>query len=145
MEYKLSRIIKTHTAAKERTQLLRAVVLAIRELALQSEPNQTAVDAAAFLALALDNIYQTVDASVAAWEKRGYWVKADRFRMEWTWAKKFADQMREALFVEDWGGVAMAAVQIAQQPQIASVKISPKHRMGVPWQDAWYRFKGSAS
>ena len=98
---------------------------------------------AIFIILSLDTIADTIDPSVDAWEKRGYWVKADRFRMEWTWAKKRADEMREALFVNDWGAVAMCAVQIAQQPQIGSIEISPKHRMGKPWVGAWYRFKES--
>jgi hypothetical protein len=115
--------------------------LTVRELLRQSEPNDETRDMVIFIVLSLDTIAETIDPSVAAWEKRGYWVKADRFRMEWTWVKKRADEMREALFVDDWGAVAICAVQIAQQPQIARVEISPKHRMGKPWVGAWYRFK----
>jgi membrane protease subunit (stomatin/prohibitin family) len=52
-----------------------------------------------------------------------------------------ADAMREALCAEDWGAVALCAVKIAQQPQIAAVTISPRHRMGRPWQGAWKRYR----
>lgn len=119
--------------------------LAVRELLRQPEPNDETRDLAIFIVLSLDAIADTIDPSVEAWEKRGYWVKADRFRMEWSWTGKRASQMREALFIEDWGAVAMSAVQVAQQPQIGSVNISPKHRMGKPWVGAWYRFKENAS
>jgi hypothetical protein len=78
----LSRVIKTETAAKDRTRLTRAVVLALRELMRQTQPDNHSRDLAAFISFALLEINQTIDASVAAWEKRGYWVKADRFRMD---------------------------------------------------------------
>jgi len=141
----LSRVINPDSAGKQRNKLIRLTALTVRELLRQAEPNDETRDMAIFIVLSLDTIADTIDPSVDAWEKRGYWVKADRFRMEWTWAKKRADEMREALFTEDWGAVALCAVQLAQQPQIAAVKISPKHRMGKPWVGAWYRFRESGS
>jgi hypothetical protein len=137
----LSRVINPDSAGKQRTKLTRLTALTVRELLRQPEPNDETRDMAIFIVLSLDAIAETIDPSVEAWEKRGYWVKADRFRMEWTWAKKRADEMREALFVEDWGSVAMCAVQVAQQQQITRIEISPKHRMGKPWVGAWDRFK----
>ena len=141
----MSRVINPDSAGKQRTKLIRMTALTVRELLRQPEPNDDTRDMAIFIVLSLDTIAETIDPSVAAWEKRGYWVKADRFRMEWSWAKKRADEMREALFVEDWAAVAMSAVQIAQQPQITRIEISPKHRMGKPWVGAWYRFKEGAA
>jgi len=75
-------VINTENAGKERTQLTRAVVLALRELMRQTETNRETQDLAAFIVLALENIAATIDSSVEAWEKRGYWLKADRFRMD---------------------------------------------------------------
>ena len=137
----MSRVINPDSAGKQRNKLIRLTALAVRELLRQTEPNDVTRDMAIFIVLSLDAIADSIDPSVEPWEKRGYWVKADRFRMEWAWAKIQADKMREALFVDDWAAVAMCAVQIAQQPQIGNVKISPKHRMGTPWVEAWYRFK----
>lgn len=137
----MSRVINPDSAGKQRNKLIRMTALAVRELLRQPEPNDETRDLAIFIVLSLDAIAETIDPSVEAWEKRGYWVKADRFRMEWAWSKKLANEMRKPLLVEDWGDVAMSAVKIAQQPQIASVKISPNHRMGKPWEGAWYRFK----
>lgn len=139
----MSRVINPDSAGKQRNQLVRRVALASRELLRQQEPNDLTRDMAIFIILSLDAIAETIDPTVAPWEKRDYWVKADRFRMEWAWAKKYADKMREALFLEDWGEVAMSAVQVAQN--LGHIQISPKHRMGKPWEGAWLRFKDGSS
>lgn len=133
----MSRVINPESAGKERTRLTKAIVIAIRELAKQSEPNTDTRDLAAFIALALQTIAQGIDISVAAWEKRDYWIKADRFRMEWAWAGQMGDKMKKALMDEDWGNVALLSAQIAQKLQ--KVKVSDRHRMGTPWVGA-YKF-----
>jgi len=131
----MSRVINPESAGKERNRLTKAIVIAIRELAKQSEPNEEARDLAAFIALSLRTIADGIDVSVGAWEKRDYWVKADRFRMEWAWAGQMGEKMRAAVRNEDWGSVAMLSAQIGQKLQ--KVKVSEKHRMGKPWVGAY--------
>jgi len=131
----LSRIINPDNAGKERTRLTKGVVLAIRELAKQSEPGPEARDLAAFIALALSIIAGTIDASVEAWEKRDYWVKADKFRMEWAWSGQYAEQMKLAVFENDWANIAILAAQTAQK--LSKVTVSQGHRLGRPWDGAW--------
>jgi hypothetical protein len=135
----MSRVINPDSAGKERTRLTKAIVIAIRELARQSEPNAEARDLAAFIALALQTIAEGIDVSVAAWEKRDYWVKADRFRMEWAWAGQVGEKIRSAVLNDDWGNVAMLSAQIAQKLQ--KVNVSENHRMGTPWVGAWKQLK----
>jgi hypothetical protein len=131
----MSRIVNPENAGKERTRLTKAVVLAVRQLALQTEPGPAARDLAAFIVLALQTIAATIDESVAAWEKRGYWVKADKFRMEWAWAGQTAEKMKSALLAEDWAGVASAASQVAGR--LSRITVPPGHRLGTPWVGAW--------
>ena len=90
----MSRLINPDSAGKDRTRLSKAIVLSIRELAKQQDITSEAKDLAAFIALALQTIAEGIDASVVAWEKRDYWVKADRFRMEWMWTGQFAEKMK---------------------------------------------------
>lgn len=135
----MSRLIKTDTAGKDRTRLSKAIVLAVRELAKQKDVTPEAKDLAAFLALALQTISDGIDESVAAWEKRGYWVKADRFRMEWLWTGQFASKIREALLKEDWGTIAILMPQIAEK--FNRIQIAENHRMGKPWVGAYERLK----
>jgi len=110
----LGRVINPESAGKERTRLTRATVLALRELMRQSQPDSKTRDLAAFIALALEAVAATIDASVDAWEKRGYWVKADRFRMEWYWSEQLGRAMRQAVLAEDWPTIALTAAQVAR-------------------------------
>ncbi|GAB4504946.1 MAG: hypothetical protein Fur0043_19410 [Anaerolineales bacterium] len=138
----MSRVINPDSAGKERTRLTRGIVVAIRELAQKNQPDDEARDLAAFIALALQTIAAGIDASVAAWEKRDYWVKADRFRMEWVWTGTLGQKMKEALLANDWASVALLSAQIAQK--LAHVKVSPNHRLGRPWLGAWQQLQKSA-
>ncbi len=131
----MSRVIYPEGAGKQRNQLTRAIVLAIRELMKQAEPNETARDCAAYIALSLIEIAESVDVSVAAWEKRDYWVKADRFRMEWEWSGRLGNAVKKALLGEDWATVAMSAAQIAQK--LNKITIPERNRIGTPWVGAW--------
>ncbi len=131
----MSRIINPDSAGKERTRLTKAVALAVRELAQQTGPGTESRDLAAFIALALAVVAETIDVSVAAWEKRGYWVKADKFRMDWAWAGQLAEKIRSAVLAEDWAAVAQAAAQVAGR--LNRITVPPGHRLGRPWVGAW--------
>lgn len=133
----MSRVINPDGVGKERKRLTRAVVLALRELMLQPEPNDQSKDLAAFISIALMEIFDTVDQSVAAWEKRGYWVKADRFRMEWNWTQKTGEAMRAAVLEGNWGQVAENAAITAQK--LMSTQVPGRHRLGTPWVGSWKR------
>jgi hypothetical protein len=131
----LSRVINPESAGKDRTRLTKAIVLAIRELAKQSEPTPASRDLAAFISLALSAIAGGIDTSVAAWEKRDYWVKADKFRMEWMWAGVTAAKMKSAVLADEWGAVAMLLPQIAGK--LGKIQVSDNHRLGRPWEGAY--------
>lgn len=135
----MGRVINPESAGKDRPRLTKSIVLAMRELMKQSQPDDISRDLAAYIAIALLTIAEGIDASVEAWEKRDYWVKADRFRMEWEWAGRLGDQMRAAVLSDDWAGVARAAVQVGGK--LSSVKIAEKHRLGTPWVGAWKELK----
>jgi hypothetical protein len=128
-------VINPESAGKDRARLSKAIVLAIRELAKQTEVNHETKDLAAFIALALKTISEGIDISVLAWEKRGYWVKADRFRMDWMWTGHYADKMKVAIFTDDWGAIAMLMPQIAQK--FSKIEVSKNHRLGKPWVGAF--------
>jgi len=131
----LSRVIQINGVGKERNQLTRATVLALRELAQQSEPNLKSQDLVAFMIITLEQINQTVEDSVLAWEKRGYWIKADRYRLDWSWTLKISKDLRQALQGEDWEKVAQSCVDLASK--LNSVKLPKRHALGTPWDGAW--------
>ena len=139
----MSRIVKQESAGKDRNQLCRGIVISIRELSRQEKPNEQTRDLAAFIVLALESIAVTIEESVAAWEKRDYWVKADRFRMEWSWAAPTAKSLRLAILGEDWSQAAGILASIASK--LAKIKVSEHHRMGKPWEGAWERLRSTSS
>jgi len=135
----LSRIISTEGGGKERTRLSKAVIKAIRLLALQQQPDEESRDLAAFISIALNEMYKTVETSVIAWEKKDYWVKADRFRMEWEWCNRTSLAMSKAVLSEDWGTVASTSGLIAQK--LMKIQLPPGARIGTPWVGAYNHLK----
>jgi hypothetical protein len=136
-EANLSRVINPDSAGKQRTQFVKATALAGRELIHKTQLDDEFLDLAAFMIIALNAIFDSIDPSVQAWEKRGYWVKADQFRMEWSWTQKLSNEMHNYWLAKDWPSVVQTAVKVLQK--LGDVKIAVHHRMGKPWDGA--RFK----
>lgn len=131
----MGRVINPDSAGKERTRLSKCIVLALRELMKEEQLSQNGYDAMAFIALSLQQIHSTIDVTVEAWEKRGYWVKADRFRMEWAWAGRVGEGMMKALSEGNFDAIPAYAVQIGQK--LGKLKVSENNRLGKPWVGAW--------
>jgi hypothetical protein len=112
MEENLSRVVNHETAGKVRNKLVQLIGLAIRELNAQSDINSETKDIVAFIALSLLAIHDTIDRSVEPWEKRGYWIKADRYRLEWSWTMQLGNVIKVSILNEDWGVVANSVAAI---------------------------------
>jgi hypothetical protein len=135
LEVILSRVINPDNVGKERARLTKSVVLAIRELAQQKEPGLQSCDLAAFIALALDRIFETIDITVAPWEKRDYWIKADKFRTEWSWSGSYAKDLKRAIVDEDWENIIRITTLTVMK--LSKITVPPGHRLGQPWVGAW--------
>lgn len=131
----MGRIINPDGVRKERTRLSRSVVLALRELTGKTEVDNQTRDLAAYIVLALQLISSNIDKTVEPWEKRGYWIKADRFRMEWLWTDQLRTVLYDALRDEDWQEVALTAARISEK--LSTVKVPTRHKLGKPWVGAW--------
>jgi hypothetical protein len=131
----MGRVIDPNGVGKRRKQLMRGIVLALRELTQQDQVNEHTQDLAAFIVLALQAVADTIEQSVSAWEKRGYWLKADRFRMEWAWTESYSVKMHKALVNDDWPEVAVISAGIAQK--VGNEKVPKRHRLSAPWVGAW--------
>jgi hypothetical protein len=131
----VGRLIKTGSASKDRILLEKGIILAIRELALQSGMDSTTQDLLAYIALSLIAIGETIDESVAAWEKRDYWIKADHYRMDWNWTNNWGEEMKQAILQENWGVVVKITAQVTQK--LSKVKITQRNRLGTPWSGSY--------
>ena len=135
----MGRVIKMNSAGKDRQLLEKGIVKAIRELGRQEQLAESTYDLVAYIALSLIAIGNTIDESVAAWEKRGYWLKADRYRMEWSWTSKLGEELKGALLQEDWGKVVNIASKVTEK--MSNVTVPEKNRLGTPWVGSWRRLK----
>ena len=109
----------------------------------QTEQNQETLDLVAFIAIGLEDIYKSVELSIGPWEKRGYWLKADRYRLEWEWSGRLAGELREAIRGEDWLNIARISAEVGGKVQ--STQVPKRHRIGKPWIGAWEQFQESVN
>lgn len=137
----MSQIINPSTPGKQRTRLTKAIVITIRAFMRQEKPNDNTKNMVAFIILALKEISDGIDKSVTAWEKRGYWIKADKYRLEWQWTGDYADQLRKTFSNENWTEISGLLIQI--MGRFSNIKVSDKHRMGKPWIGAFKKYQSS--
>lgn len=131
----MSRVIKVNDIGKERTYLTKSIVAAIRKLATLPELGIEGKDLISYIIISLKKIFGSIDSTVQAWEKRDYWVKADRFRSEWAWTEIIADKLLNALLIEDWGTLAQLIVLVGNK--LGKVNVSENNRLGTPWKGCW--------
>ncbi len=128
-------LINNETSGKERNRLCRVIVAAMRELVRIQNPDDRARDLAACIAVSLERIHAGIDGTVEAWEKRDFWKKADRYRMEWEWTLAASERMGAAVLNDDWGAVAACCMELAGR--LSGVVVSENHRLGTPWDGAY--------
>jgi hypothetical protein len=138
----LGRVINPDRAGAERNRLTKLIARANRRLIRQTEINDETRDLAAFTALSLEALAGTIDPTVEAWEKRGYWLKADRYRMDWAWADMHGKKMHAALLTEDWATVANSAAVVAEK--LSKVVEGKRASKDIPWMGAYNKLRQSS-
>ena len=131
----MARVVRTQSIGTQRTRLSKSIVLSIREIHKKQKFDQEVKELVAYMIIAMIAVDATVEESVAPWEKRGYWVKADRFRMDWSWAKNYPSKLRKELNDNNWDEIIPVLIKIGMK--LNKIEVSEKHRMGKPWIGAW--------
>ena len=135
----MSRVLSTQSIGTQRTRLSKSVVLSIREILKKQALDQEVRELSAYIVIALMAIDETVEASIGPWEKRGYWVKADKFRLNWDWTIKLAGKLQLELNNNNLEEIIPVLIEIAQK--FSKIQVSDRHRMGKPWVGAWEEYK----
>jgi hypothetical protein len=138
-ETDLSRLINPDGVGKQRTQLMKALALALRALATRSEIDDETRDLVAFLALALNEIHETIDVTCLAWEKRDYWLKADQFRRDWAWAGRLGDKIERVVLGEQWQDLGPRMAELSSHLQ--KIDLPKRNTLGTPWKGALARLQ----
>lgn len=135
----MGRVINSETAGKQRTRLAKAILLTLRELGKKGDIDAETRDMVAFIALCLHEMQETIEVTCAAWEKRDYWIKADRFRRDWAWTGKYYSKLSNGILQNDWAEIPMLLPEIAQHAP--SMKLPKSNTIGTAWNGALPRLK----
>ncbi len=134
----MSRVISTEAPGKIRNQHRRTIAEALRRLSQKPRFDDEAKDLAALIVFCLHGMADTVDQTIEAWEKRDYWMKAERFREEWRWLEPTADELSGVIHKRQWD--QLPAILAQMMPHFADVKIKQMTRKPTLWQGAYERF-----
>lgn len=135
----MSRLINPDGVGKQRDRLMKGVTLTLKTLATRQKIDDEVGDMVAFMALALNEIHETIDVTCLAWEKRDYWLKADQFRREWGWAGKTGDKLERVVLGEQWQDLPAAMVDLSKH--LEKVNLPKRNTLGTPWVGALKKLK----
>ncbi|MCI0397880.1 MAG: hypothetical protein L0332_22230 [Chloroflexi bacterium] len=133
----MSRIININSPGKVRNQNQRTIAEILRHISKKSTMDQEAKDMAAALVFLLREIYTVADQSAKAWEKRGYWMKADRFLREWEWTGEMATNFEDVIRNEAWDLLPRLLAELL--PRFAGMQIKSFTRPPSTWQGAYQK------
>ena len=131
----MSRVINTSSPSKMRNQARRTIAEILRHLLLKKRLDEETKDMAAAVVFALRQIDGSIDITTEAWEKRNYFLKADRFRLEWEWVKPAADQLEDLIVAGKWEGLAQAMSALV--PRFSDIRIVKMTRDMAEWKSSY--------
>ena len=133
----MSRVINPNAPGKLRSQLMRTCAELLRRLSQKTQVDDEVRDMCALLIYCFRQIDSGIDESVYAWEKRDYWVKAERFRTNWLWVKKASTDLETLVRTENWE--QLPAFLIKLFPHFEDIKIARFTRNPNLWSGAHSR------
>ena len=134
----MSRVISTQGPGQVRNHHRRTIAEALRRLSQKPGLDDEAKDLTALIVFSLHSIADTVDQTIVAWERRDYWVKAERFREQWRWLEPTADELSAVIYEGRWNQLPPVLAQLMSH--FADVKIKQMTRKPALWQGAYERF-----
>lgn len=131
----MSRVINVDNPAKKRNANRRTIAELLRHLSQKPKMDDEAKDMAATIVFALRDIHGGVEQTVTAWEKRDYWMKAERFLREWDWTGEMAANMEDVLRNKAWDLLPELLADLF--PRFADIQIKTMTRKADTWRGAY--------
>ena len=136
-------MINPNSPGKARNQHMRTLAEILRRMAEKRTVDDEVKDMAAAMVFIFRDIDDQVNATTEAWEKRNYWVKADRFRLEWEWAAQAAADVEDVIRHEAWDLIPRLAMDLF--PHFASIRIKRLTRDPKLWRGAYAQLMAKAA
>jgi len=128
----MTRIINTASPGKLRNQFRRTIAEILRHMMFKQEIDEESKDMAATLVFCLRGIAETIETTTTAWEKRNYFLKADRFRLEWEWAMPASERLQDLVVNDRWELLPQELAKLA--PYFADIRIAKITRPASIWE-----------
>ena len=137
----MSRVVTLEGPGKIRNQHRRTIAEALRRLSQKPRLDDEAKDLAALIVFCLHSIADTVDRTTDAWEKRDYYLKAERFREKWRWLEPITDELGAIVGGNSKGRWdQLPAVLARLMPHFADVTVKKMTRTPTLWRGAYEKF-----
>ena len=133
----MGRVINTANPGSERNRLRRTIAEILRHLMFKRGVDDEVKDMTAALVYALRGIAESVQVTTDAWEKRDYYVKADRFRLEWEWVAPAARRLEALVREGRWEDLPREVAALA--PHFADIRIAKMTRAPSTWASSYER------
>ncbi len=134
----MGRVINRNTPGRQRRHLMRTIAEIMRRLAQrQGEVNDEVRDMTAMVVFCLREIDNSIIDTIKAWEKRGYWKKADKFQLEWMWAGEMAERLETLIVCNDWD--EMPDVMMKLFPHFADIQVKAMTRKKTMWKGCYQK------
>ncbi len=133
----MSRIVNLNNPGKIRSRNQRAIAELLRLFGSKKTLDAESKDMAATLVFSLREIYATVEQTTGAWEKRGYWMKADRFLREWEWSNELALNLEDVIRNEAWDLLPRLLGDLV--PHTADIQVKNMTLKPDAWRGAYKR------
>lgn len=137
----MSRVVNVDGVGSQRQRLRRTIAEALRHLLAKRDLDDEARDLAALIVFSLRGIDEGIEQTTAAWEKRDYYLKADRFRQEWLWVAPAADELEKILRQQAWDRLPAALARLLSY--FSDITINRLVRSEKLWQGCYERLMAS--
>ncbi|MCA9981209.1 MAG: hypothetical protein KDD89_10250 [Anaerolineales bacterium] len=133
----MGRVINTNSPTKIRNYQRRTIAEMLTQLGQKQTVDEEAKDMVATIVFALRTLYDVAEETASAWEKRDYWMKAERFLRQWEWTKGMAANLEDVLREEAWDLLPQLMMDLFAQ--FSDVQVKSMTRKPDEWQGAYAR------
>ncbi len=133
----MSRVIHVDNPGKRRNAARRSIAEILRYLSRKGQIDDEARDMSAALVFLLTEVKATVDESAAAWEKRGYWMKVERFVRDFEWIPESAANLDDVIRHDAWDLLPELLADLS--PRFDDIKIKAMTRKPTEWRGTYAR------
>ena len=131
----MSRVIATNSVGKQRRQLRRTIAEALRRLVSKPAFDEESQDLASLIVFSLRRLEEGVEQTASAWEKRDYYLKGDRFRLQWEWLEETSYALESALLLAQWDKAIETLASLL--PRFSDITVAKYTRSAELWSGCY--------